>query len=273
VGPAHRQRPIAVGLHLLPQVMQAFRQPLLVVPHRHPVHPGRRSSLLTRKRSIERRLVDMVEQRREPGLARPRGRLLHPGKTTRQGLLVLRPALPCLAQAPLRSGPSLRSARCLRRHRQYYAPIRHPETHRAWPPVLPRHTPPPATSRSTPQGFTGSHDVCAHMTWSTTPAARTSLATRATFDIAFGSMNSLGVRNMPISWLNTCPACLLSTLNPTRPKTRYGAPGWGLPRWNSHPLDIMNFPVALMPGLDPGIQSVSAAVWIAGSSPAMTFLF
>jgi hypothetical protein len=38
---------------------------------------------------------------------------------------------------------------------------------------------------------------------------------------------------------------LLSTLGTFRlrfaPKTRYGASGWDLPRWNFHPLDIMSF--------------------------------
>src|SRR5277367_1903428 len=48
-----------------------------------------------------------------------------------------------------------------------------------------------------------------------------------------------------ISWPNTDPAHLLSTLSPERyrsgPKTRYEASGAELPRWSFHPLEIMSF--------------------------------
>src|SRR5271168_495889 len=48
-----------------------------------------------------------------------------------------------------------------------------------------------------------------------------------------------------ISWPNTDPAHLLSTLSPERyrsgPKTRYEASGPELPRWSFHPLEIMSF--------------------------------
>src|SRR5271163_4722418 len=48
-----------------------------------------------------------------------------------------------------------------------------------------------------------------------------------------------------ISWPNTDPAHLLSTLSPDRyrsgPKTRYEASGAELPRWSFHPLEIMSF--------------------------------
>ena len=80
---------------------------------------------------------------------------------------------------PLGSGPSLRPARFLRRHQRYYAPIRHPAVPKEWPLVVPRPSPPPVTSRSTQQGFSGSHDVCACMIWSPTPAARKLLAKSA----------------------------------------------------------------------------------------------
>jgi len=90
-----------------------------------------------------------------------------------------------LARVPHQSGPSLRPARFLCRHRRYYAPISHPATHKEWPLVLPRPSPPPVTSRSTQQGFSGSHDLCTRMIWSPTPAARNLLAFSAASCIAF----------------------------------------------------------------------------------------
>jgi hypothetical protein len=192
----------------------------LVVRHRHSVHAGRRLPPQPPERSFERRDVEMVEQRREAGLARPRGRIVHPDEMRMQGFPALRLDLPVLARGPQWSGPSLRSARCLRRHQQYYAPIRHPTAHRALPPVLPRQTSAPVTSRSMRWGFSGSHAIPANVTWSPTPAARALLASCAALGVAFGRMNSLGDRDQPITWLNTDPVRLLSTLSPLRYRRR-----------------------------------------------------
>src|SRR5260370_16789658 len=134
--------------------------------------PGRRLPPQPSIRPFERSDVNVVQQRRDPGLARPLGRLIPPGEIGRQDDPALGP-VPCLLTGvPHQSGPSLRSARCLRRHRRYYAPIRHPAVPEERPPVVPWPTPPPVTSRSTRQGFSGSHDFCARMIWSPTPAAR-----------------------------------------------------------------------------------------------------
>ena len=108
-------------------------QVLLIHRHRHPIHTWRCLPLLPPKRPFERLDVDMVKQRREPGLARPSGRVVHPNKRLRPGHPALRLALPVLVRDPQWSGSSLRSARCLRRHLQYYTPIRHPADQRARP--------------------------------------------------------------------------------------------------------------------------------------------
>ena len=84
---------------------------------------------------FERRDVNVMEQRRETGLARPVGRVVNPNEMPVQGSPALRLDLRASVRAPQWSGPSLRPARCLRRHQRYYTPIRHPAEHRAGPPV------------------------------------------------------------------------------------------------------------------------------------------
>ena len=58
--------------------------------------------------------------------------------------------------------------------------------------------------------------IPANVTWSSTPAARALLASCAALGVAFGRMNSLGDRDQPITWPNTDPVRLLSTLSPLR---------------------------------------------------------
>jgi len=156
----------------------------------------------------------VMQKRREPGLARPFGRIIHPNEISWQTAPALSPALPLLTRVPHQSGPSLRTTRFLRRHRQYYAPIRHPAAPREWPPVVPRLTPPPPTMRSMLQGFSGSHELCAHMMWSPTPATQNQLAICAGSCVAFAQPGGLGSRVLPISWPNTHPARSLFTLSP-----------------------------------------------------------
>ena len=112
---------------------------------------------------------------------------------------------------------------------RYYTPIRHPAAHNERPPVVPRPFRPPATTRSMRQGFSGSHDLCVHMIWSPTPAIRNLLACIAGSCVAFDHSSGLGNRDVTITWPNTHPMHLLSTLSPCRyrsePKTRYEASG------------------------------------------------
>jgi hypothetical protein len=69
-------------------------------------------------------------------------------------------------------------ARCLRRHRRYYASIRHPASP-LMAPVIPRHKRPPATTRRQKQGFLGSDAILACVMWPSTPAEWRSLAIAA----------------------------------------------------------------------------------------------
>ena len=80
VGPANRLRLIPAAVDLVAEFPEVVREPLLVGFHRHPIHPRRRPPTQSPERSLERLDVHMVQQRREPGLARPCGRVVHPGK-------------------------------------------------------------------------------------------------------------------------------------------------------------------------------------------------
>src|SRR5215212_10606988 len=126
VGRPHRPRPVLVRLEAGVERLEIGLQVALVVRHRYPIHAGRCLPPQPSERSFERLAREVVEQRREPGLARPDGRVVHPNETGVPGA----PAL-CLdrlrpARATLWLEPSLRPARVLRRHQRYYAPIRHP---------------------------------------------------------------------------------------------------------------------------------------------------
>src|SRR5271166_5752405 len=68
------------------------------------------------ERSFERLDVDVVQQRREPGLARPFGRVVHPDEMIWKIGPTLCSVPQFLVRAPHQSRPSLRSTRCLRRH-------------------------------------------------------------------------------------------------------------------------------------------------------------
>lgn len=99
VGSQHRHRPILVRLETGMERAEIALQVPLVVRHRHSVHAGRRLPPQPPERSFERRDVEMVELRREAGLARLRGRLVHPDEMRVQGFPTLRLDLPVLAEA------------------------------------------------------------------------------------------------------------------------------------------------------------------------------
>ena len=162
------------------ELAEIVRKPSFVGFHRHPVHPGRRLPPQPPERPFERLDVHMVQQRREPGLARPFGRVVHPDEMIWKIGPTLCSVLQLLVRVPHQSRPSLRSSRCLRRHLRYYASIRHPADHSLPPPVFPRRASPPVTYGSRRQDFSGSHDFLVHMIWSPTPAVRRRLAISAT---------------------------------------------------------------------------------------------
>ena len=205
-------RSITPAVPPVAQVSQATLQVLRIVLHRHRVYPGRRRSSQPPERSLERSYVHVVQQRSESGLPRPAGRIVHPQQVRRQAC----PVLPPLRRAPLPSGPSLPTARCLRRHLRYYAPIRHPNAHETTAAIFPRRWSPAVTCCRAHPGFPGSDDILAYMMWSMTPALPDGARLRAPPGVAFGHGDGLGSRDFTISWLHTHPARSLSTLRHAR---------------------------------------------------------
>ena len=171
----------------------------------------------------------MVHQRSESGLTRPSGRIVHPQPVRRQAAPALRPVLPPRQRAPLPSGPSLLTTRCLRRHLRDYAPIRHPNAPQATAAVFPRRWPPAVTCRRAHPGFPGSDDLLACMMWSIPRRFHTALtfARRPVLPSATGTASARATTPFRGS-IHTLHACCLrfdATVTSTRRKTRYGAPG------------------------------------------------
>ena len=116
--------------------------------------PGTRCAPLPSERSSERGDIDVMQQCREPGLARSSGRRIHPQEVRQQGL----PAL-CLALRLLLGIPSCRPLFSITSLPSATSsilwggptPIRDQR-----PVVFPRSPPPPVTSRRTLMGLLGS---------------------------------------------------------------------------------------------------------------------
>src|SRR3954447_26492404 len=89
------------------QLPEIGLQVLLILIHRHPIHPGTGRAPLPPERSLERGDVDVVQQCREPCLARPSGRLIHTPEVRQQGLPALCPALRLLRRDPFLPPPFL----------------------------------------------------------------------------------------------------------------------------------------------------------------------
>ena len=152
-GATYRLRPVASGVDPVAEVPEIGLQILLVVPNRHPIHTGACRSPLAPERSIERRVVHVVQQGREAGLALASRRLIHPGELGRQRCPALCPVSRRLSRIPLRSGSSLRLARFLRHRHQYYTPIRHPVSAQPATSVVPCRRSPPVTKLEAPTGL------------------------------------------------------------------------------------------------------------------------
>ena len=82
------------------QTLEIGLQVLLVVLHRYPIDSGTGRAPLPPERSLERGDVDVVQQCREPGLARASGRRVHTLEVRQQGLPALCPALRLLRRDP-----------------------------------------------------------------------------------------------------------------------------------------------------------------------------
>ena len=107
VGSPNRQGPISVRLKARMQRLEIALQFAFIRRHRQS-HPRRAPPPRAPKRPFERRHVNVMEQRREPGLARPMDRVGHPNKMPVQGSPALRLDLRASVRAPRWSGPSLR---------------------------------------------------------------------------------------------------------------------------------------------------------------------
>jgi hypothetical protein len=153
VGSAHRLWPIPPSVDPITKVPDVAIQVLFVVRHRYPIQTGARRPSLSPERSFERFVVHVVQQCREAGLARSSRRLVHLNEFGWQRSPALCPVSRQPAQVPLRSGPSLGLARCLRHRHQYYAPIRHPVSAQSAAPVVPCYRLPPATIPEAPTGL------------------------------------------------------------------------------------------------------------------------
>ena len=93
VGAAHRLRPVLTAMDPFVQTLEIGFQVPLVVLHRHPIDAWTGRTSLPPERPFERPNVDVMQQRREPGLARTSGRLVHTREVRLQGLPALCPAL------------------------------------------------------------------------------------------------------------------------------------------------------------------------------------
>src|SRR3954452_18302058 len=104
---AYRLGPVLPAVNPLMPLPEIGLQVLLILIHRHPIHPGTGRAPLPPERSLERGDVDVVQQCREPCLARPSGRLIHTPEVRQQGLPALCPALRLLRRDPFLPLPFL----------------------------------------------------------------------------------------------------------------------------------------------------------------------
>ncbi len=204
-GAAHRLRPVSPGVNPVAEVPDIRIQVLPVVRHRHPIHPGAGCPPLPRGGSQERFVVHMVQQRRAAGLARSEQSLVHLGELGWQRCPVLCPVPRRPAQSPLGSGPSLRLARFLRPHRQYYTPIRHPVSARPAASVVPCRWPPPATSPEAPTGLPRFRHVPFVREMASDPGRAAAPRITAPFMLPSPQRTGSASATSVISWLNPIP--------------------------------------------------------------------
>src|SRR5271163_3218866 len=89
VGAAHRLGPVLPAMDPFMQTLEIGLQIPLVVLHRHPIDAWTGRTSLPPERPFERPNVDVMQQRREPGLARTSGHLVHTREVRLQGLPAL----------------------------------------------------------------------------------------------------------------------------------------------------------------------------------------
>src|SRR5712675_1338392 len=104
---AHRLGPVLSAVDPFVQVLKVMFQRLLVLVHRHPIDPGAGGPSLPPERPCERGDIDVMQQCREPSLARSSGRVIHTPEVRQQGVPAQCPALRLLRRDPLLPLPSL----------------------------------------------------------------------------------------------------------------------------------------------------------------------
>src|SRR3974377_2573477 len=88
-------------------MLKVALQRLLVFLRRHPTHPKTVCASLPPECPFERADIDVMQQCREPGLARPSGRLIHTPEVRQQGLPAQCPALRLVRRDPFLPPPFL----------------------------------------------------------------------------------------------------------------------------------------------------------------------
>jgi hypothetical protein len=86
VGSAHRLGPVLSAMDPFVQTLEIGLQIPLVVLHRHPIDARTGRTPLSPERPFERSDIDVMQQCREPRLARTSGRLVHTREVRLQGL-------------------------------------------------------------------------------------------------------------------------------------------------------------------------------------------
>src|SRR5436190_13843330 len=86
-------------------MLKVALQRLLVFRHRHPIDPGTGCASLPPECPFERADIDVMQQCREPCLARASGRLIHTPEVRQQGLPAQCPALRLFRRDPFLPPP------------------------------------------------------------------------------------------------------------------------------------------------------------------------
>ena len=107
VGAAYRFGPVLPAMDPVVQAPKIALQLLLVLIHRHPIHPGTGRASLPPERPFERGNINVMQQSREPCPARSSSRLIHTPEVRQQGMPALCPALRLLRRDPVLPLPSL----------------------------------------------------------------------------------------------------------------------------------------------------------------------
>ncbi len=131
VNAPHRLWPVATRVDSIAEIMEILLQSFFVLRHSHPIDTCACLPLLSSKCPVKGSLIDVMQQRGEPGLGSLFGRRVHPLEVGHQDNPALRPDPGLPLRNPLGLVPSLRTSRFLRRFHGYYEPVRLPTSARS----------------------------------------------------------------------------------------------------------------------------------------------